>query len=179
MPICLVHGDVLDAVADGLLLTIDGAKKGMEGSVARAYARRWPDAFEEIEYEIPSPLPLGRTVATHPESESPFPLVLIASTLNHIDVLTDLQKSGIVRSALHDAIVIAQRRGVRRLATPVMTGGWRLPFAAALDAMFAVAMSLTQVDSSFTLEIHIRDPHDMKSAVSHAKSMGVPIRCAS
>ncbi len=59
MPICLVYGDVFDAVADGLLLTIDGAKKGMEGNVARAYARRWPDAFEEIEYEIPYPLPLA------------------------------------------------------------------------------------------------------------------------
>lgn len=178
MPFCIAHGDVLDAVADGLLLTIDGARKGMEGNVARDYARRWPDAFEEVEYEIPYPLPLGRTVAAHPESESPFPFVLIASTLNHIDVLTDSQKSGIVGSALREAIAIAQRRGIQRLVTPVMTGGWRVPFASALDAMLAVARPLSLVDSGLTLAIQVRDERDFQSAVSQAGKTGISIRCA-
>lgn len=178
MPFCLVYGDVLDAVADGLLLTIDGARKGMEGNVARAYARRWRDAFEEIEYEIPYPLPLGRAVVAHPESESPFPFVLIASTLNHIDVLTNSQKSGIVSRALREAIAIAQRRGIQKLVTPVLTGGWRVPFSSALDVMLTVARPLSQMDSGLTLAIHLRDEHDFQSAVSQAQETGISIRFA-
>jgi O-acetyl-ADP-ribose deacetylase (regulator of RNase III) len=173
MPIRFFQGDALDSDADALLLTIDGAKKGMEGNVARAFARRWPDAFEEVEDEVSYTLPLGRTIATRPESDCSFPLVLIASTLHHLDVLSDSQKAGIVRSALSEAILIATRNRIRKLATPVMTGGWRVSFADALSAMFLAARPLMIHDSRVVLEICVRDSADFDTTMSLAKALGI------
>jgi hypothetical protein len=48
----VLHGNVLDAIADALILTIDGAKKGMEGNIARAFARKWPEIWHELEDEM-------------------------------------------------------------------------------------------------------------------------------
>ena len=137
MAVQILQGNALDARADALVLTTDGARRGMEGNIARAFARRWPDAFEEIEEQLRYPISLGRTVATHPESDCPFQTVLFASTLHHLDVLTDSQKSAIIASALTDAVNLALKHRCRNVATAVMSGGWRLPFDAALSAMLS------------------------------------------
>jgi hypothetical protein len=100
----IVQGDVLAAQAHAVILAVDGAKRGMEGNIARAYSRRWPDAWMEIEDEIRYPIPLGRSIAIRPENESGFPVVLIASTLHHLDALAEQQKAAIVRSALAEAL---------------------------------------------------------------------------
>ena len=107
MAVQILKGNALDARADALVLTIDGARRGMEGNIARAFARRWPEVFEEIEEQIHYPVPLGRTVAINPESDCPFRTILLASTLHHLDVLSDKQKSSIIASALSGAINLA------------------------------------------------------------------------
>ena len=104
MPIQIIQGNVLEAAGDALLLTIDGSRRGLEGNIARAFARRWPDDFAEIEEQIPYPLPLGRTIATLPDRDCPFKGIYIASTLHHIDVLSDTQKARIITSALSEAV---------------------------------------------------------------------------
>lgn len=153
-----VEGDVLSSPADAVVLTIDGAKKGMEGNIARSYARRWPDAWMEIEDAIRYPVPLGRCIAVAPENESPFRLVLLASTLHHLDVLTDAQKAGIVRAALDDAIKLALRHRVGRLATAVMTGGWRMEVEPALAAMLDILRPITHPRHMLTVSIHTLTP---------------------
>lgn len=39
MGLRVLHGNVLDAQADALIITIDGAAKGMEGNIARRRTR--------------------------------------------------------------------------------------------------------------------------------------------
>lgn len=39
MAIELINGDLLEVKADAVLLTIDGSKPGMEGNIARQFAR--------------------------------------------------------------------------------------------------------------------------------------------
>lgn len=131
----IVEGDVLASDADAVILTIDGAKWGLEGNTARSYARRWPDAWMEIEDAVRYPVPLGRCVAVLPENESPFRLVLLASTLDHLDVMSDSQRAGIVRAALSDAISLSLRHRAGHVATALMTGGWRMDVRSALEAM--------------------------------------------
>lgn len=48
----IVQGDVLAGQADAVILAVDGAKRGLEDNIARAYPRRWPDAWMEIQDEI-------------------------------------------------------------------------------------------------------------------------------
>lgn len=89
MALELVTGDVLDAKADALLLNIDGAKRGMEGNIARQFARRWTDDWEDMQRDVRYPVPIGRTVAVPWGGDCPWRLILFASTLHHLDVLDD------------------------------------------------------------------------------------------
>jgi len=153
--ISIVEGDVLASGADAVVLTIDGAKRGMEGNIARAFARRWPDAWIEIEDSIRYPVPLGRCVAISPENESPFRQILLASTLHHLDVLTDSQKAGVVRAALDEAISLSLNHRARHLATAVMTGGWRMDFQSALEAMTSPLRRAATSCHSLTVSVHV------------------------
>ena len=131
----LIKGSVLDADADALVLTMDGARPGMEGNIARAFERRWPDAYGEVSEQIRHPVPLGRTIPTVAESPIPFKLVLWASTLHHEHVLSDAEKTSIVANALNEAVRLAIQHRCRSIATAVMTGGWRVSFDEALQVM--------------------------------------------
>lgn len=46
----ILRGSLLDAPDDAIILTIDGAAKGMEGNIARAFTRKYPDVWEELEF---------------------------------------------------------------------------------------------------------------------------------
>lgn len=172
----IVQGDVLSAQADAVILTVDGAKRGMEGNIARAYARSWPDAWMEIEDDIRYPVPLGRTVATHPENESGFPLVLIASTLHHLDALTEDRKAGIVRSALGEAVQLAMRHRAYRIVTAPMTGGWRLELRPALEAMMDALRPIAAPHHVLTVAIHLLSPEHARLAVDLARARGIDVR---
>ena len=173
-----MQGNVLDAATEGLILTIDGMRRGMEGNLARAYARRWPDSFEEIGYDIPYPLPLGRTFAVRLDDDSPFRLVLIASTLHHLEVLDEGQKAAVTTNAFREAIALAQRFRLRSLATTVMSGGWRLPLRSAFHLMLRQARPLSCQDSRLSLEIYVSDEADLNDAIAHAESVAFPLRSA-
>jgi O-acetyl-ADP-ribose deacetylase (regulator of RNase III) len=171
----IAQGDVLSSKADAIVLTIDGAKRGMEGNIARGFARRWPDAWMEIEDEIRYPIPLGRSIAVCPENDSGFRLVLIASTLNHIDTLNESQKTAIVRSALSEAILLAKRHHARRIATAPMTGGWRLEMAPALSAMMSVLRSTGSVDHAHSVVVHLLSREHTRLATEIATRHGIDV----
>ena len=86
-----VNANILDVPADALLITIDGAKAGMAGNIARQFARRWPEAWTSMVRTLRFPIPLGRTVALPWEGDAPWKLFLFASTLHHLDVLEDAE----------------------------------------------------------------------------------------
>ena len=70
MPLILEVGNVLDAQAEALLLTVDGValnkpdpakpiRGGREilgGNIANQFARRWPEDWEDLQLEIPFPI---------------------------------------------------------------------------------------------------------------------------
>jgi hypothetical protein len=178
MPIKIIHGNALDTVAGSIIHTIDGARKGMEGNVARAFARRWPDAWMEIEGQVRYPLPLGRTVATFPEEECAFPLVLISSTLHHLDVLNENQKIGVIRSALTEAIGLAIRHQARSIATTVMSGGWRLGQEVAMACMFDVLRPVSSSEHPLTVLIHMLSAESVSAAHNLAVSKNMNLEVA-
>jgi hypothetical protein len=92
----------------------------------------------------------------------------------HLEVLTDKQKAGIVTSALSEAVGLAMRHRVRSLASAVMTGGWRLPFGAALDAMLDCLGSLVRPDAPLTFVLYVLTEHE-RIAAEIAASKGVPL----
>jgi O-acetyl-ADP-ribose deacetylase (regulator of RNase III) len=175
MPIRIVHANVLDASADALILAMDGARRGMGGTVAHGFARRWPEVFGEIEDQIGYPVPSGRAVATWPTSECPFLRVFMAATLHHLDVLADSQKAGVVASALGEALSLAVRHRPYAIATAVMTGGWRLPLARALGTMLEASQFLAREDAAVSLAIHVLDDAAVARARVVAAARGLPL----
>jgi len=131
-----VNGNVLDIAADAILLTVDGMAKGMEGNIARAFARRWPDIWDKVKEEIPYPLPYGSVFDYEPDDpDCPFKLVLIASLLPHREVTAPAQK-GFIRSSF-DAVLRCALHDYRlaSLAAPLLKCGWRLSAQEELLAM--------------------------------------------
>ena len=168
----VIQGNVLDAKADALIITIDGAKKGMEGNIARAFARRWPEVWAEIEEEISYPLTLGEVFEYEPVSESPFRLILIAATLNHKDTLTESAKKSIVRTGLDNAITAAVGYGIKSIAAAIMTGGWRLSQQSAFLAMTEGYEMALQGGRDVGLDIYIMDLKQYEPIKSIASGMG-------
>lgn len=134
-----VNANVLDVQSDALLLTIDGAKAGMEGNIARQFARRWPEDWADMVRTLRYPIPIGRTVAVPWEGDAPWKLFLFASTLHHLDVLDDGQKAGVVSQAFIEGLKLCLKHRVSSLSTPILQGGWRLSPEQALSAMWSPA----------------------------------------
>ena len=137
MGIELVYGDLLVSETDALLLTIDGAKRGMEGNIARQFKRRFPEDGKYMQRDVKYPIPLGRTVAIPWDGECQWRHIFFASTLHHLDVLDDQQKLQVIRSALSEALNLCVRLRITSIATGVLAGGWRLDPEIALDQMKA------------------------------------------
>ncbi len=137
MPLKLQQGNLFDAPSQAIILPIDGAAKGMEGNIARAFARLYPDAWEELEYDIDYPIPLGtaKIYPIHEELGCKNTHVIIASTLHHLDVLEKSDKLKIISSALRASLSLASSQSISSVCTGVFTGGWRLDIEDAFQEM--------------------------------------------
>lgn len=176
MPLRVIHADLFSVRADALLLTIDGARRGLEGNLARQFARRHPEDWEDVEAQMRYPLALGRAACLQMHAECPWRNVLVAATLHHLDVLTDGEKALVVRRAFTEALALCGRHGVRSLASPVLRGGWRLPleraFSAMADGWLATAPPVRQSDVSVCTTSG--DDVALLAAVVRLKGLGPP-----
>lgn len=182
MPLILELGDALDAQTDALLLTVDGMARAkpdpakpirggreiMGGNLANQFARRWPEDWEDMQLDIPFPIPIGRSVGIPWDGECPWRLIVLASTLHHIGERTDAEKLAIIRSALIEALAVAVRHNAKSLATTVLKGGWRLPLADAADAMFSAYRQAGHAAQQVVLVLRIanRDEFDLCAGIA-------------
>lgn len=174
MSIQLINQNLFESADDGLILTIDGAAPGMEGNLARNYARLNPDVWEELEFEIDYPINLGRAkIFRIPEDlvdKNKF--CILASTLNHIETLSDVSKIQVQSSAFREALSLAERYGLRSLASAVMVGGWRLAFPLALESMIKTyADAKANAIRLPVLKIYIFSRSEFEQAVMLVNSM--------
>lgn len=109
----------------------------MDGNIARAFGRLYPDAWEELEYDIDYPIALGsaKIVSIEPDLGCTNSYCILASTLNHIDVLAHKEKLKIVSQALRASLSLAATKGASSVCTGILTGGWRLEIEQAFEQM--------------------------------------------
>ncbi|OUS26951.1 hypothetical protein A9Q99_17210 [Gammaproteobacteria bacterium 45_16_T64] len=166
MHIEVVHGSVIDAQSGAIMLTVDGASQGLEGNIARAFSRKYPDAWEELEYDIEYPMSLGvaRMYAIDHELECPFSHCVVASTLNHIDTLSDLEKIQVISTALNSTLALASSKRLGSVCSGILSGGWRLEIEEAFSAMVRVYQSFVSGrPASSVLKIYILGDKEFKS----------------
>lgn len=135
MPLRVLQADLFSVKSEALLLTIDGARRSLEGNLARQFARLYPDDWEDVEAQARYPLPLGHAMCVRTHVDCPWRAVVVASTLHHLDVLADSEKVLVVRRAFADSIALCARHGLGSMASAIMRGGWRLPLQDAIAAM--------------------------------------------
>jgi len=135
--VLISQGNVLSTEAPAILMAIDDAAPGMGGTIARAFERRYPDAWEEIEQDIEYQVGLGRSqiLEVPLDLECPFRHVILASTLHHLDVIDTDGRIQILRAALSEALGLAANRSITHMASAVMVGGWRLGLEEAASTM--------------------------------------------
>jgi O-acetyl-ADP-ribose deacetylase (regulator of RNase III) len=172
MNLKIFQGDVLEAEADAILMTIDGSAKGMEGNICAQFKRRWPEVWEEIDGEMKYPLALGNVFDYEPVCESPFRLILLASTLHHRDMMSENEKKHTVKTALENTIRIAVSFEAKELATGILRGGWRLSDETAFIAMADACESAAQKGLNINLGIYIPEPKTYELISSIAGSVG-------
>jgi len=128
MTIELVNENLLLQISGAILLSIDGHSAGMEGNIARSFAYKNPDMWDEIEHEIDYPLTLGQSQLIEIDEifDCQFSHCILASTLNHLTELTKNQKFEIIKSCLTRAILLAASQGIPIINTALLTGGWRV-----------------------------------------------------
>ena len=168
----IVQGNVLDAKAEAIILTVDGVAKGMEGNLSRQFALRWPDVWQEILDEIRHPIPLGKVMAYEPVAECAFQLIVLASTLHHREVLTDKAKQGIIRAATERSMNIAAEYRISTIAAAVMAGGWRLKLQDAFLSMVDGYESARQNNIDANLDVYILQPDDFETIQSLTQTIG-------
>ncbi len=172
MSMNISQGNVLDAKADAIILTVDGAAEGMEGNLSRKFALRWPDVWREIKDEIRYPIPLGKVIEFEPVTDCAFQFIMLASTLHHRDVFSDVAKQGIIRDATEKSMRIADKYSISTIAAPVMVGGWRLTLQNAFLSMVDGYESARRSNIDVNLDIYILQTNDYENIKSLAGNIG-------
>lgn len=147
MHIEIIKGNLFESNSEAIILTVDGARKGMEGNIARAFGRLYPDAWEELENDIKYPIHLG-SVKIYPidaDLECKFKYCVIASTLHHIEILEKNEKLSIISSALKNSLTLASNIGALSICCGILIGGWRLEIEEALEEMKKPINGLNQL----------------------------------
>jgi O-acetyl-ADP-ribose deacetylase (regulator of RNase III) len=172
MSINILQCNVLDAKVDAIILSVDGAAKGMEGNISRQFALRWPVVWQEIQDEISQQIPLGNVIEFEPVNDYSFRLILMASTLHHREVLSGAAKQGIIRDATEKSLKLAARYSINTVAAPLMVGGWRLKLQSAFLSMVDGYESARRNNINTNLDIHILQPGDHEIIRSLAGNIG-------
>ena len=159
-----LEGNILDATADAIILTIDGSSAKSMGSVAAQMVERlkrdWRTAEEDIEF----PIPLGNIkIMTVYEGSVAFRHVFLLSAIDYDEQVTPRQRQEFVQKGLIRALTTAAAMGLKSVACPHMRFGWRVS-----DAEMAQTMLKTHElceDNGITLTIYQRrNPHGKRRA---------------
>ncbi len=172
MSIKLIHQPIFSGQEKAVLLTVDGAASGMEGNIARAFARRYPECWEELSVDIKYPIPLGQSRCYEideglaEDEHCPYRYAVIASTLHHLDNFDTEQKCQVISRALTSALSLMAQKGTGQLATTVMRGGWRLSEMDALNAMVAAYQVFSHINPHLpTLNIYLLEQAKYQAAI--------------
>jgi hypothetical protein len=142
-------GDVLKASAEGLLVTIDGISTDYVGRIARQFIRSiGEDEWENLREELKAPTPIGTIQILNLKElgvESTFDYLFVASFLDHQGESNRSTRPTIAYDVISNVLKKGKQLGVKRIASALLTGGWRVTPEVALKSMEAAAANIVGV----------------------------------
>jgi hypothetical protein len=182
MKLRIIQADLLDQVADAVIVTIDGLIEQRSanadrqlGNIGHQFMRRFPDAdlVGKISAQVRFPLPLGHTALIQlPGGCSSFRWVLLMSTLPHVADLGEAACRNAVRSAFARALELAHGAGASTVATAILAGGWRLQPWVAWATMVDVIRAMRRTEN---LELVVCVPQGIEEIKRLAVQGGLPV----
>jgi O-acetyl-ADP-ribose deacetylase (regulator of RNase III) len=175
MDLKIIHGDLFANSSDAILLNIDGDGKteGMEGRLARHFRKTSPELWEEIMKFRPESIGLGNIFTYRPSDDatSQYKAVIIASTHNHLDDLSEDERQAVAYTAFKRALQSAVKFKIKSLATPLLVGGWRL----GVDRAFlAMTQAIEEIKGAPDTEVclYVFEEDKYRQTMGYASSLG-------
>jgi len=167
----LVHGDIVKSTDDAVIITVDGAAKGLEGNISRQFKQVYGEDWEIVEESFAFPISLGCSAYVETDPPIPNKIVFAASILDHRNVVNRHQMPGVVRSALSEIFETAVGLRLESISCPLLKGGWRMDAITALKVMVAVSDDFLTYHG--ILRIYILERTEYEQAVGYGQSFGL------
>jgi hypothetical protein len=171
MELIIKQGNILNAHAEGLIITLDGNARGLEGNLARQFKARFPEQWGDIENELNFPIPLGRSDYAEAPQPFSFKFIFAVSILDHLNLIGWDKMPSIIRNALYEVCAKAQKLKINTIASLPLTGGFRLSASKALQVMVEVLDEFPGYHAQ--IEIYVIEMKDYEYLSNIARSFGI------
>ena len=159
MGLIIKRGDLFTSDSPAIVLPIDGSKRGLEGNLASAFSKRFPDAWEAVAEQIQFPMGLGSADAFSTEKyDCCAQNIIVVSTLHHLSELNSADVTTVARDATRAAIEMAIIYKFERVDFPILSGGWRLPVEKSVVVMVNTYLRFSLGRKLPDARIMIKDP---------------------
>lgn len=139
-----IVGDLMDATADALVVTVDGSKKGATSSTSVSAEKRLGEAeWEYAMHYSDFPIPFGDF--RHVEIDYQVSHLYLVSIIDHLGELKGLRYL-VAKEALVKVLRHANSLGLTSVACPLLTCGWRLAEGQAQQLMQSASEACPDVN---------------------------------
>lgn len=171
MELRIINQNILYSESEAIIFPIDGSRKGLEGNIAREYSKLHSKEWKIIEDSVNYPLGLGN-VSTVQLNETNHKIVILASILNHIETIDTKTYERVVYNSFRDSLLEAKKHHIKTIATPLLSGGWRLDPLRAFVVMSNTLEFTLKSDDKILVYLCIKDKNMFNKISSLAKNLG-------
>ena len=176
MKLKISNESLFDRTSDAIILTIDGASKGMAGKAARTFGELYPEIWQFIESQVQYPVTAGSSVSISIPGGIPFKVVFLAATLTHLpDMQNTSQKSLSLRAfnmAIRDATVL----GLKTIRCSLPIGGWRVDPLNAFMILSQILEKTYSTTKDMELQLCVLEEDGFESVRRFAANLGYEVQ---
>ncbi len=175
MKLKINNESLFDHTSDAIILTIDGAAKGMAGKAARTFGELYPEIWQFIESQVQYPVTAGSCVSTLIPGGIPFKVVFLAATLTHLPDMQNASQKSLSLRAFNMAVRDATVLGLKTIRCSLPGGGWRVD---PLNAFMILSQILEKTYSStkgMELQLCVLEKDLFESVRKFAANLGYEV----
>lgn len=172
MPLKIHNSDIFSQKSGLIILPIDGISPNHEGTLGRNFIKLFPESWKSVSQKVNYPIPLGKIFCCECKEPDSFEFVALASMLNHTSSNAPSSYKSIVYEITKQTVSYTINNKIARVATPILSGGWRLNIDEAFLAMIDGYEKVRLSGKLLKLEIFELNEDKFNRIKNLANSMG-------